>query len=114
MKRLTKKLGNGYGPILRCEETRPQPDVDCLDCAELRKVVERLEAYEDTGLEPEEVEMHKTVLDMRQPRPLLVNTETWEDPLICSRCRSGEYLYNQDGNRQRVCGWCGQAIGWIV
>lgn len=25
---------------------------------------------------------------------------------------SGEYLYNEDGNRNRYCGQCGQRIDW--
>lgn len=30
----------------------------------------------------------------------------------CSRCGSGEYLHNTDGNQNRFCGQCGQAIEW--
>lgn len=55
MERLTIKLGDGYGYCMKCEETCALAEVDCLDCAGLERVVERLGAYEDTGLEPEEV-----------------------------------------------------------
>ncbi len=30
-------------------------DVDCIDCPAFEKLVDRLGAYEDTGLEPEDV-----------------------------------------------------------
>lgn len=30
----------------------------------------------------------------------------------CQGCGSGEFLYNEDGNRNRFCGQCGQAIKW--
>ena len=32
--------------------------------------------------------------------------------LACPCCGSGEYLHNEDGNEQRFCGQCGQAIDW--
>lgn len=35
-----------------------------------------------------------------------------EHILSCPCCGSGEYLHNEDGNEQRFCGQCGQAIEW--
>lgn len=32
--------------------------------------------------------------------------------MACPSCGSGEYLHNEDGNRCRFCGQCGQAIEW--
>jgi len=32
--------------------------------------------------------------------------------MACPSCGSGEYLHNEDGNRCRFCGQCGQAIDW--
>lgn len=32
--------------------------------------------------------------------------------LACPTCGSGEYLHNEDGNRNRYCGQCGQIIDW--
>lgn len=32
--------------------------------------------------------------------------------LACAVCGSGEYLHNEDGNRNSFCGQCGQAILW--
>ena len=34
-----------------------------------------------------------------------------ENVLACQNCKSGEYLYNEDGNRNSFCGQCGKAIG---
>ena len=30
--------------------------------------------------------------------------------IACPSCGSGEYLWNEDGNRNHFCGQCGQAI----
>lgn len=35
-----------------------------------------------------------------------------EDILACQCCGSGEYLYNEDGNRNSYCGQCGIRIDW--
>ena len=32
--------------------------------------------------------------------------------LACAHCGSGEYLHNEDGNRNNYCGQCGKAILW--
>ena len=32
--------------------------------------------------------------------------------LACACCGSGEYLHNEDGNRNKFCGQCGKAIDW--
>ena len=34
------------------------------------------------------------------------------DVLFCGVCLSGEYLYNEDGSRNRYCGQCGRRIDW--
>lgn len=30
----------------------------------------------------------------------------------CPRCGSGEYLHNEDGNKNDFCGQCGCALDW--
>lgn len=30
----------------------------------------------------------------------------------CPNCRSGEYLYNEDGNANNYCGQCGCELDW--
>ena len=54
MERLTEKhyLCSDY--YMKCSE-ECNVDVDCIDCPAFEKLVDRLGAYEDTGLEPEDV-----------------------------------------------------------
>lgn len=35
-----------------------------------------------------------------------------DDVLACPGCGSGEYLHNEDGNKNAFCGQCGQPIEW--
>ena len=35
-----------------------------------------------------------------------------DNVLSCPHCGSGEYLHNHDGNKNKFCGRCGQAIDW--
>lgn len=32
--------------------------------------------------------------------------------IACQYCGSGEYLYNEDGNKSNFCGQCGYKIDW--
>lgn len=54
MERLTVKhyLGSAY--YMKCSE-ECNVDMDCIDCPVFEKLVDRLGAYEDMGLEPEAV-----------------------------------------------------------
>lgn len=47
---------------------------------------------------------------LRTPMPPHPDGNT--EILACPTCGSGEYLYNEDGNRNRYCGQCGQRIDW--
>lgn len=53
MERLTEKhyLEDGY--YMKCTEECNGEDMDCIDCPALENLVDRLGAYEDTGLTPE-------------------------------------------------------------
>lgn len=43
----------------------------------------------------------------------MINNPFAEDGIIaCQCCGSGEYLYNEDGNRNGYCGNCGARIDW--
>lgn len=44
--------------------------------------------------------------------PLSPHPDGDEHIEACQGCGSGEYLYNEDGNRNKFCGQCGQAIKW--
>lgn len=54
MERLTEKHYLGTDHYMRCSGNC-NVDMDCIDCPSFDRLVERLAAYEDTGLEPEEV-----------------------------------------------------------
>lgn len=49
---------------------------------------------------------------LRNMLPLSPHPDGDEHTEACQGCGSGEYLYNEDGNRNRFCGQCGQAIEW--
>nr|DAK86175.1 MAG TPA: hypothetical protein [Caudoviricetes sp.] len=58
MERLTEKHYLGTDHYMKCSGSC-NVDMDCIDCPSFDRLVERLAAYEDTGLEPESVEALK-------------------------------------------------------
>ena len=54
MERLTEKYCLAEDHYMKCEEDC-NVDMDCVDCPAFDKLIERLAAYEDTGLTPEEI-----------------------------------------------------------
>ena len=54
MERLTEKHYLGTDHYMKCSGNC-NADMDCIDCPSFDRLVERLAAYEDTGLEPDEV-----------------------------------------------------------
>ena len=54
MERLTEKHYLAEDHYMKCSEDC-NVDMDCVDCHAFDKLIERLAAYEDTGLTPEEV-----------------------------------------------------------
>lgn len=54
MERLTEKHYLGTDHYMKCSENC-DVDMGCIDCPSLDRLVERLAAYEDTGLEPREM-----------------------------------------------------------
>ena len=55
MERLTEKHFGNEGYYMKCSEFCANDDEMCGSCSEIDKIVDRLAAYEDTGLEPEEI-----------------------------------------------------------
>lgn len=92
MDRLTKKYDDTVGYYNVCEESCSNDAEMCGGCPELRKIIQRLGAYEDTGLEPEEVSMYaKARAEGRiQELPCRICAEVWE-----LRCRQD----NRTGRR---------------
>lgn len=59
MERYTEKHYDGNGHYLLCSGTCET--LNCGDCGILDKIVDRLAAYEDTGLTPEEVQQMRWI-----------------------------------------------------
>lgn len=55
MERLTEKHYGGDGYYMACSATCDAEDADCERCGAMDAILNRLGAYEDTGLMPEEV-----------------------------------------------------------
>lgn len=49
---------------------------------------------------------------LRSKRPTKVSLNNEKRALMCKRCENTEYLFNQSGERNRYCGYCGQALDW--
>lgn len=66
MERLTEMHYLGTDHYMKCSGNC-DVDMDCIDCPSFDRLVERLAAYEDTGLEPEEIDMdHEAAETLRQ------------------------------------------------
>lgn len=68
------------------------------------------ENYESIEPVNEACRMGRDALRLRLPKPPY--QDALRDVLECPACGSGEYLHNEDGNKSRFCGQCGQAINW--
>lgn len=86
MERLTEKHYLGTDHYMKCSGNC-NVDMDCIYCPSFDCLVERLAAYEDTGLEPEEV----TALQKRLKRPLHGDRRVWRHrpPAGAGRGRQG-------------------------
>ena len=62
MERLTEKHYLCTDHYMKCSGNC-SVDMDCIDCPSFDRLVERLAAYEDTGLEPEQCENAKTIIE---------------------------------------------------
>lgn len=62
MERLTEKHYLGTDHYIKCSGSC-NVDMDCIDCPSFDRLVERLAAYEDTGLEPEQCENAKVIIE---------------------------------------------------
>ena len=52
-------------------------------------------------------------LDGKKSKLKMINNPFAEDGIVaCQNCGSGEYLYNEDGNRNNYCVQCGTRIDW--
>lgn len=74
-----------------------------------REILDPEHREEYKSLEPvkEACQMGRAALEKMVPRSVCLDGIE-----ACQGCGGGEYLYNEDGNRNKFCGQCGQAIEW--
>lgn len=102
MERLTENWDEFNTPIMVCEEFNkecPYDDCPLFDCKWYQKAVEKLYKYEETGLEPEQVQKLKEQTDWIPVEERLPNHDNCV--LMCSH-RGGMDVGWYDGKRWRT------------
>ena len=98
MERLTEKHYLGTDHYMKCSGNC-NVDMDCIDCPSFDRLVERLAAYEDTGLTPEDcaraTEIDDILLDEYYPigrmRELIKADK--DGRVVVLPCKVGDVLY---------------------
>lgn len=110
MERLTEKHYLGTDHYMKCSG-KCNVDMDCIDCPSFDCLVERLAAYEDTGLTPESVEalklsmMGKAISEIKEFDGLPIDrlrelAEADKDGrLVVPPCKVGDRLYEVSGRK---------------
>ena len=108
MERLTEKHYLAEDHYMKCSEDC-NVDMNCVDCPAFDKLIERLAAYEDTGLTPEEIKAPFTedaMIDLAaqelgvEPsrlRELAVADKDGRVVVRCKDCKYGDYDSKPDG-----------------
>ena len=108
MERLTEKHYLGTDHYMKCSENC-DVDMGCIDCPSFDCLVERLAAYEDTGLEPEQCENAKAIIESafsddtskaERIRELLKADR--DGRLVVLPCQSGEHVFALLDGQKRV------------
>lgn len=107
MERLTEKHYLGTDHYMKCSENCNM-DIDCIDCPSFDRLVEHLAAYENTGLEPEEVDkLTKDWSDLCTvlgecggiTRVKALAEAEKEGRLVVLPCKVGDMLYEVTGRK---------------
>ena len=113
MKRLTQKHYGASDYYMACSENCSE-DMDCIDCPSFDSLVDRLGAYENTGLTPEDVEslklsmMGKAVAEIKEFDGLPIDRlkelaeADREGNAVVLPCRVGHRVYVPDFEAQTV------------
>lgn len=98
MERLTEKRYLGADHYMKCSGNC-NVDMDCIDCPSFDCLVERLAAYEDTGLEPEEITaMQHTLDEYHKVADPLLRAQA-DGRLVVPPCKVGDRLYEVTGRK---------------
>ena len=111
MERLTEKHYLAEDHYMKCSEDC-NVDMDCVDCHAFDKLIERLAAYEDTGLTPEEIKApftEDTMINLAaqalgvEPSSLRELAEADKDGrCVVLPCKVGERWTDEDGRAVRI------------
>ena len=111
MERLTEKHYLAEDHYMKCSEDC-NVDMDCVDCPAFDKLIERLAAYEATGLTPEEIKApftDDTMINLAaqalgvEPSRLRELAEADKDGrCIVLPCKVGERWADEDGRAVRI------------
>lgn len=102
MERLTEKYYLGTDHYMKCSGSC-NVDMDCIDCPSFDRLVERLAAYEDTGLMPGEIksmqEEHFSGLEMAKLHSALMELKKYQEAdkdgrLVVLPCKPGDTVYS--------------------
>ena len=114
MERLTKRLDDGQA-VMRCEDCKaswmrkhgkPMEECTAMYCRNMCK--DRLAAYEDTGLTPEEIksmqEEHFSGLEMAKLHSALMELKKYQEAdkdgrIVVPPCKVGDRLYEVTGRK---------------
>ena len=98
MERLTEKHYLGTDHYMKCSGNC-NVDMDCIDCPSFDCLVERLAAYEDTGMEPEEITaMQHTLDEYHKVADPLLRAQA-DGRLVVLPCKVGDRLYEVTGRK---------------
>jgi hypothetical protein len=98
MERLTEKHYLGTDHYMKCSGSC-NVDMDCIDCPSFDCLVERLAAYEDTWLEPEEITaMQHTLDEYHKVADPLIRAQA-DGRLVVPPCKVGDRLYEVTGRK---------------
>ena len=99
MERLTEKHYLAEDHYMKCSGNC-HGDIDCIDCPAFDRLVERLAAYEDTGLMPERVVWMKEVIEIafdhdksRVERAHELHVADKEGRVVVLPCKVGDTVY---------------------
>ena len=111
MERLTEKHFGNEGYYMKCSEDCHAPQ-DCIDCAAFEKLVDRLAAYEDTGLLPEDfkkafnedalLKLTAQYLRTTPDRLIELTQADKEGRLVALPCKVGDTVYIPTIEKQNV------------
>lgn len=111
MERLTEKHYLAEDHYMKCSEDC-NVDMDCVDCPAFDKLIERLAAYEATGLTPEEIKApftEDTMINLAaqalgvEPSRLRELAEADKDGrVVVLPCKVGERWADEDGRAVRI------------